>query len=170
MTNELIIYFLIAIICMVIGFFIGRYFSKLSFEKEKVALEERTISLQENKKNAEIVVEKLENKLTSIQLEKEELMTTNTQQDSDLKNLQLKLDENKSEVEKLQEKFTKEFENLANKILDEKSTKFTEQNKENLKTILNPLQEKIKVFEDKVDKTHKESIDYHAALRQQILG
>jgi len=32
------------------------------------------------------------------------------------------------------------------------------------------LQEKIKLFEDKVDKTHKESIDYHAALRQQILG
>jgi DNA recombination protein RmuC len=27
----------------------------------------------------------------------------------------------KDEVEKLQEKFTKEFENLANKILDEKS-------------------------------------------------
>jgi len=32
------------------------------------------------------------------------------------------------------------------------------------------LQEKIKGFEDKVDKTHKESIDYHAALRQQIVG
>jgi DNA recombination protein RmuC len=35
---------------------------------------------------------------------------------------------------------------------------------------LNPLQEKIKGFEDKVEKTHKESIDYHAALRQQIIG
>ena len=170
MINELMIYFLIAIICMVIGVFIGKLLSKLSFEKEKATLEERNLSLQETKKNTEIVVEKLENKLTSIQLEKEELMTRNTRQDSDLKNLQLKLNENKSEIEKLQEKFTKEFENLANKILDEKSTKFTQQNKENLKMILNPLQEKIKVFEDKVDKTHKESIDYHAALRQQILG
>ena len=168
--NEFMIYFLIAIICMVIGVFIGKLLSKLSFEKEKATLEERNLSLQETKKNTEIVVEKLENKLTSIQLEKEELMTRNTRQDSDLKNLQLKLNENKSEIEKLQEKFTKEFENLANKILDEKSTKFTQQNKENLKMILNPLQEKIKVFEDKVDKTHKESIDYHAALRQQILG
>ena len=135
MINELMIYFLIAIICMVIGVFIGKLLSKLSFEKEKATLEERNLSLQETKKNTEIVVEKLENKLTSIQLEKEELMTRNTRQDSDLKNLQLKLNENKSEIEKLQEKFTKEFENLANKILDEKSTKFTAQNKENLKVI-----------------------------------
>ena len=78
--------------------------------------------------------------------------------------------EQKQEVEQLQEKFTKEFENLANKILEEKTNKFTEQNKENIKTILAPLQDKIQLFEKKVEDTHKESIDYHAALRQQILG
>jgi DNA recombination protein RmuC len=39
-----------------------------------------------------------------------------------------------------------------------------------MKIILNPLQEKIQLFEKKVEDTHKESIDYHAALRQQILG
>jgi DNA recombination protein RmuC len=38
-----------------------------------------------------------------------------------------------------------------------------------MKSILSPLQEKI-LFEKKVEDTHKESIDYHAALRQQILG
>ena len=70
----------------------------------------------------------------------------------------------------MQEKFTKEFELLANKILEEKTTKFTEQNKEQLKNILTPLQDKIQLFEKKVEDTHKESIDYHAALRQQILG
>ena len=78
--------------------------------------------------------------------------------------------EQKQEVEKLQERFTKEFENLANKILEEKTNKFTEQNKENMKNILLPLQDKIHLFEKKVEDTHKESIDYHAALRQQILG
>ena len=63
------------------------------------------------------------------------------------KNLRDKLEEQKEEVEKLQEKFTKDFENLANKILDDKSTKFTEQNQKNIKLILNPLQEKIQLFE-----------------------
>ena len=78
--------------------------------------------------------------------------------------------EQKQEVEDLQKKFTTEFENLANKILEEKSSKFTLQNQENLKLILAPLQDKILNFEKKVEDTHKESIDYHAALRQQILG
>lgn len=39
-----------------------------------------------------------------------------------------------------------------------------------MKNILLPLQDKIHIFEQKVDQTHKESIDYHAALRQQIIG
>jgi DNA recombination protein RmuC len=39
-----------------------------------------------------------------------------------------------------------------------------------MKNILTPLQDKIHLFEKKVEDTHKESIDYHAALRQQILG
>ena len=63
-----------------------------------------------------------------------------------------------------------EFKNIANLILEEKTEKFTLQNQTNLKIILDPLQEKINLFEKKVETTHKESIDYHAALRQQIIG
>ena len=170
MMNDLIIYLLIAILFGVIGLFIGKLLTKLNSEKEKATLEERSSLLLQSKETADNNIIELQRELKSIQQEKEQLSNVNTRQDSDLKNLQLKLEENKGEVEKLQEKFTKEFENLANKILDEKSSKFTEQNKVNMSTILNPLQEKIKVFEDKVDKTHKESIDYHAALRQQIIG
>lgn len=139
-------------------------------QKEKATLEERASLITQAKEIVDNNYIELQKEVKIILQEKENLITANTRQESELKNLQLKLEENKTEVEKLQDKFTKEFENLANKILDEKSNKFTEQNKENLKIILNPLQEKIKVFEDKVDKTHKESIDYHAALRQQILG
>ena len=102
--------------------------------------------------------------------EKQSLAVQLARKETDFENLWQKNLEQKDEVEKLQEKFTREFENLANKIMDEKSQKFTEQNKENIKNILTPLQEKIHLFEKKVEDTHKESIDYHAALRQQILG
>ena len=85
-------------------------------------------------------------------------------------NLQKLLDSQKEEITKMQEVAKTEFQNLANKILEEKTLKFTEQNQQNLKNILNPLQEKITDFEKKVENTHKESIDYHAALRQQIIG
>ena len=177
MMNDLITYFLSALIFSFIGLFVGKILAKLNFEKEKTTLEkekstleERAILLQESKNIIANNYIELQKELKNNRQEKEGLITINTRQDAENKNLQLKLNDHKNEVEKLQEKFTKQFENLANKILEEKSNKFTQQNKENLKIILNPLQEKIKIFEDKVDKTHKESIDYHAALRQQILG
>ncbi len=177
MMNEMIIYFLIALIFSLVGFLIGKLLTKLNSEKEKgdslkekSALEFEISKLTENLKNAEITIDDLQSELRYIQKEKENLISDKTRLETEFKNVSEKLENNKNEVEKLQEKFTNNFEVLANKILEEKSTKFTQQNKENLKIILNPLQEKIKIFEDKVDKTHKESIDYHAALRQQILG
>lgn len=172
--NELLLYILLAVsVGAIFGFLITYIIQKgkvAVLEGEKMTLTERNLLLAEGKSTVEKNIESLKEELKLVQFEKEDLIKVNTRQDADLYNLQQKLNENKEEVGKLQEKFTKEFENLANKILDEKSNKFTEQNKENLKTILNPLQEKIKTFEDKVEKTHKESIDYHSALRQQILG
>ena len=177
MMNEIFIYLLIAVLFSLTGLFIGKLAAKLSFskekiiiEKEKATIEARVAVLQETKGIAEDNFIELQKELKGMHREKEQLISEKSTLTSELKGLQLKLEENKQEVEKLNEKFSKEFENLANKILDEKSLKFTAQNKENIKDILNPLQEKIKGFEEKVDKTHKESIDYHAALRQQILG
>ncbi|NBC58813.1 MAG: DNA recombination protein RmuC, partial [Bacteroidetes bacterium] len=115
-------------------------------------------------------IDDLKTERERIRQAKDEAQNQLTKTETEYKNLQEKLDTQKQEVENLQEKFTKEFENLANKILDQKSQKFTTSNKENIEQILNPLKEKIKTFEEKVDRTHKESIDYHSSLRQQIIG
>lgn len=88
--------------------------------------------------------------------------------DSDLKHLHERLAENKKEVEELQSRFKLEFENLANKILEEKSGKFTEQNKKNLDEILNPLKDKILQFERKVEETHKKDIADRASIQERI--
>ncbi len=61
-----------------------------------------------------------------------------------------------------------EFENLANRIFDEKSEKFTEKNKLNLADILNPLKENIDKFKEKIEKTNENSIDRNSSLIQQI--
>jgi DNA recombination protein RmuC len=53
-----------------------------------------------------------------------------------------------------------EFQNLANKILEEKSRKFTEQNRENIDRVLNPLREQLGDFRRKVEDVYeKESKD-----------
>lgn len=98
----------------------------------------------------------------------EKLNAENSSLKSDFTNLQTKLAEQKGEVEKLQDKFTTEFENLANKIFEEKGNKFSEQNKEKLSEILNPLKEKISDFERKVDETNKENIKGNASLKEQL--
>src|ERR1019366_2101430 len=74
----------------------------------------------------------------------------------------------KSELENINKKYTTEFENIANKILDEKSKKFTDQNKTNLDIILNPLKEKIKDFETKVEKAYKTESDERITLKAEI--
>lgn len=81
-------------------------------------------------------------------------------------NQRQKIDEQEKQLEELHKKLTVEFENIANKILEEKSQKFTDQNKTNLDVILNPLKEKIKDFEDKVDKSYKAE----AAERNSLKG
>lgn len=83
-------------------------------------------------------------------------------------NLEQRLAEQKGELEELQAKFTKEFENLAGKILEDKSRKFTEQNKENLDTILTPLKERIADFEKKVNEVYISETKERAALAEQL--
>ncbi|MFB1040712.1 MAG: DNA recombination protein RmuC [Polaribacter sp.] len=173
--TEIITYLFIAIVFALIGLFIGKLSSKLNFEKDKTALEkekstleERLILLQQSKENTENNFIESQIALKNNQTEKEKLITTNARQGSEIQNLQIKLTENKAEVEKLNEKFTKEFENLATKILDENSTKFKTQNKESISAILNPLKEKIEGFEKKVTETQEKSIGMHSALREQL--
>jgi DNA recombination protein RmuC len=67
--------------------------------------------------------------------------------------------------EKSQEKANKDFELIANKILEEKTHKFAEQNRTNLDILLNPLKENIKAFEEKVDRVYKMEADERNILK-----
>lgn len=169
MTQSLLI--IIALLSgLGIGVFIGKSLFAANSKSEKASLEEKINGLLQQIEQLKSQINQITHERENIRTEKESLAIQLSKKEVDFENLWERNKEQKEEVEKLQEKFTKEFENLANKILEEKTTKFTEQNKENLKNILAPLNEKIQLFEKKVEDTHKESIDYHAALRQQILG
>ena len=163
-----------------IGVFIGKKLSKATADSEKMVLEEKINNLgreiDTHKQQLTQQVQYAEKQLSLLNTDKEKLieekqslMIELSRKETEFENIQQKIAEQKEEVEQLQEKFTKEFENLANKILEEKSTKFTEQNKENIKNILNPLQEKILLFEKKVEDSQKENIGIHASLKEQLI-
>jgi len=168
--NATILSILIFISALFLGIYFGKVFFSATSNSEKASLEEKINGLLQQIEQFKNQVTQTVQERESIRTEKESLAIQLSKKETDFENLWERNKEQKAEVEQLQEKFTKEFENLANKILEEKTSKFTEQNKENLKNILTPLQDKIHLFEKKVEDTHKESIDYQAALRQQILG
>lgn len=187
---EILVYLLISIAALLLGFFLGKLFSGLKNKAEakireqissQLELQVKDLKDQLNnqlgnfnkdlvsvKAEASIRHEKVETERDSLRKEKDFLSNELTRRNADFENLQQRNLEQKKEVEQLQEKFTLEFENLANRILDQKSEKFTLLNKENLQNILTPLNDKIKSFEEKVDKNSNDFIERHAQLGKQL--
>jgi len=168
--NDTLILFIAIIISAAIGGYLGVLFTKLKSKSEQSTLEERQNQLGSTIQELKETITKIEHEREAIRNEKEFLNTELSRRNAEFENLQqqnLKRDE---ELAKQQEQLRKDFELMASKILDEKSEKFTLQNKENIKNILNPLEEKIKVFEKKVEDNQKESISMHSALKEQLLG
>lgn len=166
-------YFILIIAILIftpIGFFLGNYFTKLKIKSEKSTLEERGNQLQQTIDDIKEALRKVESERESIRKEKEFLNSELARRNTAYENLEQLHHSRESELETRQEQLRKDFELLANKILEEKSNKFTAQNKENIINILNPLHEKIKNFEEKVESTQKESISMHSALKQQLIG
>jgi len=169
MNDNIILIFAI-LISAGIGGYIGMTFAKLKHKGEKSTLEERqnqlNLSISELKEN----LHKIEQDREAIRQEKDFLNAELTRRNTEFENLQKQNQKRDEELVKQQEQLRKDFELMANKILEEKSEKFTLQNKENIKQILNPLQEKIQNFEKKVEDSQKESISMHSALKEQLLG
>ncbi len=79
-----------------------------------------------------------------------------------------KLDVQKTQMEELGKKFNLEFENIANKILETKTEKFTELNKTNLKDILEPLGKNIEEFKKTVNETYDKESKERFSLGEKV--
>jgi DNA recombination protein RmuC len=170
------------IIGIVIGLFSGFLIFKLKSQNQKGITEseasefknqisELTTSFGKSEERSKILRESLDsakNDVSRLQGREIELNNQLSRESANNVNLKEKLQEQKNELEELQIKFTKEFENLANRIFDEKSSKFTQQNKDNLDLILKPLGDKIKLFEEKVNTVYVDESKQRAALAEQI--
>lgn len=74
----------------------------------------------------------------------------------------------KTEMEKLGQKFALEFENVANKILENKTEKFTELNKVNLKSILEPLGANLDAFKKQVHEVYDKESKQRFSLGERV--
>jgi len=164
------IYLISALLSVGLGVLLGTYLQKLKLRSVDTIWKERARQWDTSKTDLKNRLTTADEERKQLQLEKELLGQKMVRLEGINDNLNRLNTEQKEETTKLQEKFTKEFENLANKILDQNSSKFTEQNQKNIKQILSPLQEKIQLFEKKVEDTQKENISIHSALKEQLLS
>lgn len=153
-----------AVLGLVIGILIGVLWGKSKLTSLSSKLEEKDNYL--SIKDQEIFTLKEENKIN-----REEILNLTkllSESETNIKNLNERIIENNKQVNELENKFQIGFENLANKIFDDKSQRFTQQNKENLATILNPLKDKISEFEKKVENAYLNESNQRAALSQEL--
>jgi DNA recombination protein RmuC len=132
-----------------------------SVTTEKSKAEERSSMLDSSLKKANDDLSEERTKLIGLS---GSLATVQTE----LKNADQKLQDQKNEIQELQSQFTAAFKNLATEILEEKSEKFTQLNKDNLTAVLGPLQEKIKDFQITINDTYGKDAKERATLAEQI--
>ena len=166
--SETFLILIVAAICILIGALFGNFFARLKSKNETGKLEERL-------QNAKFQEEKLDERLgaltsekESIQKEKELVNIQLTRQSAEYDALYSELDREKERFKNFEKDFEDKFSLLADKILVDKTAKFTESNKENIEGILKPLNQKIKDFEEKVGKNNIDFVKTHAELGKQL--
>ncbi|MFT5760421.1 MAG: DNA recombination protein RmuC [Alteromonadaceae bacterium] len=158
----------------------------------KIQIEQASVELRENKRlntqlQAEIseVKANLENtleakdeqkvELQQLVVEHKALQTTNNefqQENAEIKTeMQIKQKHFGEQLELLQNsklELKKEFQNLANEILERKSKVFKEQNSESMASILNPIHQELKGFRIKVEDIHARESEQRVQLRTEL--
>ncbi len=157
-----------AVLGIIIGYLLGKLNSKSGGDDQKIRLELQMEREKGQKREQDLV--SLNNQLKEERQGVIRLNQENASLQANYKNLRERLDEQRQEMMKVQEKFTAEFKNLANEIFEEKSKKFTDQNKSNLDELLKPLGDKLLQFEKKVEQTNKDSMISTAELKVQLEG
>jgi DNA recombination protein RmuC len=166
--NETFLFLLLTVICILIGAFIGNIFARLKNKSESSKLEERleNSKFQEEKLNERFGI--LASEKDILQKEKENLNIQLSRQSAEYDALFKELENEKERFKNFEKDFEAKFSILADKILIDKTAKFTESNKENIEGILKPLNQKIKDFEEKVGKNNIDFVKTHAELGKQL--
>lgn len=129
--------------------------------EDKFVPRELVTELNERLKNE--AAENTANNLTIIELNKDlaSLEQINI-------NIEEKLAVQKSDLKELQNRFQTEFENVANRLLEEKSQRFSMQNQQQIGDILNPLKERIREFEQSVERKFLDETRERSSLKTEI--
>ncbi|MBD3421817.1 MAG: DNA recombination protein RmuC [Chitinivibrionales bacterium] len=135
---------------------------QLAGSRERSALHEQSLNtLREELAVRERRIKELSDAKSSLEIQLSEIQT---RLDSERRHHAEKLEL----LEKSEERLTTEFQNLANKIFDEKTTRFSAQSKEQLDAILKPFKEQMGDFKKKVEDVYVNESNQRSSLLTEI--
>lgn len=152
---------------ILIGLLLGYLIGMLKVKNSQTSTSKNSI-LPEVHQTAIARIQKLETTLEDKEIECIDLNKVLAGQEQIISNQKEKLADLDNNLQRVQEQLRLEFTNTANALFEEKSQKFTSQNQENLDGLLKPLQEKISLFEQKVDHYYSDQTKDRATLKEQI--
>jgi len=131
-------------------------------------LEKDCVRFEANIKNYEDQIDIAKSELSTKDFENKELLAQLNIAETNFLNIREKLETQKVEITELQKKLVTEFENLANRVLEEKSKSFSELNKKQIDSILNPFNENLKEFKATVKDTYEKGLKERSELGAEL--
>lgn len=163
-----ILYLFFGLLVLLLGGFIGNLLARLKYKTESERLNAQLEFTTQREENLTKNIETISDERNTLRKDKEELNIQLTRLTSEYEALAVALEKEKQRFATFEKDFNDKFENLAHKIILDKTAKFTDLNKENIETILKPLGEKIKEFETKIVKTNEDFLKGHTKLGEQL--
>jgi len=137
-------------------------------EREKARLEEQLAAAQRAEQKLEVVQQELRREIHELKgkasQDKAELAELNTRLEEQQKHNEDKL----RELDNARKRMTTEFENLANRILEEKGRRFDEQSRRNMDEMLKPVRQQLTDFRSRVDEIYTQDTKERGSLKEQL--
>lgn len=158
---EVFLFVLVAFLVVLLVFMLLRNSQNVSQQVYQTLVEERNtvmLNLAKVEQREQLLLlskDQLEASLDKERLEKSSLERTLEATNAYLQAQQEKFAVQQEEINRTREKFQFEFQHMANTILEEKTQRFTAVNQLQMDQILNPLKDRIKTFEEKVERTYQ---------------
>ena len=142
---------------------------KNELEKTVTRMQAESVALESRLNQTDAVLEKKEKELSEL---REDLAASREKWgrlESEIKEKERGFEKQMALLNESKALLKKEFENLANEILEQKGKAFKEMNSETISALLNPVREEMKGFRSKVEDLHEKDVEQRAKLTTELI-
>ncbi|MBO7234669.1 MAG: DNA recombination protein RmuC [Paludibacteraceae bacterium] len=173
--NTLALVILTALVLVVLTLLIGflRAYHAQQEKTEQILIqkneaETRALLAQQTTERWQLKAEEESTKSQQLTQQLQETLTQISALKTEKNFLQEKLDNQIQQTEELQKRLTSEFENIANRVMKQRTEEFTATNQKQIGDMLNPLKEKIVAFEQTVQSTYEKELREKVSLGEEL--